>query len=75
MNAKYEKEILMSRKIIEKKWNIGCLHKFYKNVYFTFKNKLPKQNNIKFLGDIMYSHYKDKLWTNKELVFVKGNRK
>lgn len=38
-NAIHNKEILMSRKIIENNWNIGSLLSYYKEVDFTFKNK------------------------------------
>ena len=69
-----EKEILMSRKILEKNWNIGCLFSHYKNVDFTFKNKKPEEYNIHFLNDIMYPCYRNTLWTEYELVFIKGNR-
>lgn len=68
------KEILMSRKILEKKWNIGSLLKIYNNVDFTFKTKKPKDYNIKFHGDVMFNKFKDTLWKPEELVFIKGNR-
>ena len=68
------KEILMSRKIIDKGWNIGSLFKYYNNVDFTFSTKKPKDYNIKFLNDIMKSSCKNKLWTLDELCFIKGNR-
>ena len=38
-DAVNKKEILMSRKIIENNWNIGCLFKYYKDDDFTFKTK------------------------------------
>jgi hypothetical protein len=68
------KEILMSRKIIEKGWNIGSLFRYYKDVDFTFKDKKPNEYNITFLNDIMYNNYRKKLWDEYELVFIKGNR-
>ena len=34
-----KKEILMSRKIVENGWNIGCLMKYYENIDFTFKKE------------------------------------
>ena len=43
------KEVLMSRKIIENGWNIGCLLKHYKNVDFTFNEKKPDNLNFIFL--------------------------
>jgi len=36
-DAIYNKEILMSRKIIENNWNIGSLLLYYKDVDFTFR--------------------------------------
>lgn len=72
--AIFQKEILMSRKIIENKWNIGSLFEKYKNVDFTFTNKKPEDYNIHFLDDIMFSLYKNVLWNPYQLVFIKGNR-
>jgi len=66
-----EKEIKMSRLIIEKGWNIGCLMDIYKEVDFTFKTP-PKP--IKYLGDVMIHDHYNKTWNLKELVFIKGNR-
>ena len=68
------KEILMSRKIIENNWNIGSLLPLYKGVDFTFATKKPEEYNIKFLGDIMYENYRNNLWKDNDLVFIKGNR-
>lgn len=68
------KEIRMSRLVIENGWNIGSLFSLYDGVDFTFKNKRPEDYTFKFIGDIMYPRYKDKLWTKNDLVFVKGNR-
>jgi lipopolysaccharide biosynthesis protein len=73
-DAVNKKEILMSRKVIEKGWNIQSLLKIYKDVDFTFKTKTPKQYKIIFLGDIMYKKFRNKLWTDNELVFIKKNR-
>ena len=69
------KEILMSKLVLQNGWNIGCFHKHYKNVDFTFKKKSYKSYNIEFYNDIMYSKYENKLWTAEELIFIKGNRK
>lgn len=69
-----QKEILMSRKIIEKGWNIGSLLPYYTNVDFTFSTKPPKAYKIKFLEDVMKSKYYGSLWNAKQLVFIKGNR-
>jgi hypothetical protein len=73
-DAIYQKEVLMSRKIIENGWNIGSLMTHYKDVDFTFKHKKPKEYNIKFLKDIMFDEYRCKVWNEHELVFIKGNR-
>jgi len=74
-DAILNKEILMSRKIIENGWNIGSLLRQYKNVDFTFKNKKPEEYNIKFLYDVMYPKiFEGSAWNKYELVFIKGNR-
>jgi hypothetical protein len=73
-SAIFEKEVLMSRKIIENNWNIGSLMKYYKNVDFTFRNKKPKDYNIRFFNDVMYPMYRNEIWNEYELVFIKGNR-
>jgi hypothetical protein len=72
--AIWKKEVLMSRKIIENNWNIGSLMTQYKDVDFTFSNKKPEEYNIIFLEDIMYHNYRNSLWNDYELVFIKGNR-
>ena len=74
IDAINDQEILMSTKIIENNWNIGSLMTYYKNIDFTFRNKKPKDYNIKFLNDVMYSRYRKKIWNEYELVFIKGNR-
>lgn len=73
-NAIYDREVLMSRKIIENNWNIGSLMKYYENVDFTFRHKKPKDYNIKFLDDVMYQKYRFQMWNEYEIVFIKGNR-
>ena len=60
-NAIFDKEVLMSRKIIENNWNIGSLMNYYKNVDFTFHNKKPNEYNINFLEDVMYEKYRNKI--------------
>lgn len=69
-----KKEILMSRKVIENGWNIGSLFPLYEGVDFTFRTKAPEDYNIKFQNDIMYDKFFGYLWTEYQLVFVKGNR-
>jgi len=86
-DAIYQKEVLMSRKVIDNNWNIGSFLEIYKGCDFTFhkKNYIKKQftihktnnktnNKIKYMDDIMYPQYRNKLWTDKQLVFIKGNR-
>jgi hypothetical protein len=76
-NDAIRKEISMSRKIIENGGNIGSMLKMYINVDFTFKNKTSEQykkNNIIFYGDIMYKDAINKLWSEYDVVFFKGNR-
>jgi hypothetical protein len=73
-DAIYNKEILMSRKIIDNKWNIGSLLHYYNNIDFTFKYKTPEECNIHFLDDIMVPNFRNSLWNEYELVFIKGNR-
>jgi hypothetical protein len=71
------KEILMSRKIIQNGWNIGSMLKMYMNIDFTFKNKTfeeYKKNDIIFYGDIMYPEAINKLWSQYDVIFLKGNR-
>jgi hypothetical protein len=73
-DAIWQKEVPMSRKIIENDWNIGSLLRIYKNVDFTFKTKKPNEYNIKFLGDIMFKDSRNSIWNEYELIFIKGNR-
>ena len=64
--AIWQKEVLMSRKIIKNKWNIGSLFQYYKNIDFT----CVENHNIKFLNDIMYPCFDNTLWNKYELVFI-----
>ena len=72
--AIWNKEVLMSRKILEKGWNIDSLLPLYKNVDFTFRTKSPHNYSIPFLDDLMYMNFRGVLWNEHQLVFVKGNR-
>ena len=75
IDAIVKKEILMSRKIVENGWNIGCLMKYYEDVDFTFKTKSPGEYKNPFLNDVMYANYRGTIWKDEyELVFIKGNR-
>lgn len=71
-NAIVYKEVLMSRYIIEKGWNIGSILPYYQGVDFTFKTKKLKKY-AQFLSNIMTPKYENKLWTKEQLIFVKGN--
>ena len=73
-DAVWDKEVLMSRKVIDNGWNIGSLMSYYQDVDFTFTTKTPEQYNIRFLGDIMNRGYRNKVWNEFEVIFVKGNR-
>ena len=74
-DAVWKKEVLMSRKIIQNGWNIGSLLPYYKDVDFTFSEKKPNEYNIDFsIDDLMYQKYRGVLWSEYEIVFVKGNR-
>jgi hypothetical protein len=70
------REVVMSRKIIENGWNIGSLEKYYKDVDFTFKTKNPHEYNIShlFTEDNMWIQYRNVFWNEHDLVFIKGNR-
>jgi hypothetical protein len=67
-DAILHKEIKMSRKIIENNWNIGSLLPYYKNVDFTKDFQKP------YLDDVMYAQFRNSLWSEYDLVFIKGNR-
>jgi hypothetical protein len=69
-----QKEILMSKKIIENNWNIGSLLPYYNGVDFTFRTKRPDKYDIHFLDDIMYPQFRNVLWNEYVLVFIKENR-
>jgi len=72
--AIWNKEVLMSRKIIENGWNIGSLLPYYQGVDFTFSNKKFKDYKLKNYDDLMFNKYHNVLWNEYELLFVKGNR-
>jgi hypothetical protein len=67
------KEIAMSRKVIDKGWNIGCLIPQYRGVDFTFKTRSANSYATKW-GDLMYRDSRNVAWNEYQLVFVKGNR-
>jgi len=68
-DAIWNKEVLMSRKIIENGWNIGSLLPYYKGVDF-----IKSDFDQPWLDDIMYIQFRHTLWSEYELVFIKGNR-
>jgi len=63
----FEKEIGMSKKILDRGWNIGCLIPRYKHVDF-------RGTNYNWLDDLMYPQYENLYWKRSDLVFIKGNR-
>ena len=66
------KEIRMSREIINNGWNIGCLHTYYKDIDFTFKNN---NREIIYLNDLCFKNvFFGKTIHPYEILFVKGNR-
>ena len=67
------KEVLMSRKVIERGWNIGCLLPQYRGVDLTFQSRPVKSYPIKW-GDLMTKESRKVDWNEYQLVFVKGNR-
>lgn len=68
------REIKMSRDIIAKGWNIGSLLNCYRGIDFTFRDKTPKECNIKEMHEVIKLEHYGKLWTEYEVVFIKGNR-
>ena len=64
------KEIGMSRKIIERGWNIGSLLKCYEGTDWTVPYPIGKP----FFDDLMYPRFENIYWKKEELVFIKGNR-
>jgi len=73
-DAIWQKEVLMSRKILENNWNIGSLMPLYKDVDFTFTSKAPTEYNIPFLDDVTFPPDLNTTWNLYEVVFIKGNR-
>ena len=61
------KEIGMSKKILDKGWNIGCLLKHYRGEDF-------RKHSDDWLDDIMLPQYENVYWKKEDLVFIKGNR-
>ena len=72
LDAVISKEILMSRKILDKGWNIASLLSLYKGVNFTDSKTFNHHTMI--YADIMHEQYRRNLWNEYDLVFIKGNR-
>lgn len=68
----WNKQVRMSREIIENGWNIGSLLPHYKNVDFTAEDFSYYQ--MEFLEDVMHKESKNVYWDEYQVVFVKGNR-
>jgi SAM-dependent methyltransferase len=73
-DAIHKREVRMSRRIIERGWNIGSLMSYYKGIDFTFSFKQPEACRKVFLDDPVMPPYYRRLWDEYQLVFVKGNR-
>lgn len=74
-DAIQNQEIKMSRDVLAKGWNIGCLLNCFRGVDFTFRDKASseyKHMNLNHEVIRMARHYK--YWNEYELVFIKGNR-
>lgn len=64
----------MSRKILEKGWNIGCLIPCSQGIDFSFQTNSPDKYPLAYENDLMYPEHCGKIWNKYELVFIKGNR-
>jgi hypothetical protein len=73
-DAIFFKEIGMSRKILTKGWNIGCLLPMYKNADFTMRTQSENTKYMYHYNDVMYKQHMNVLWNPYDLVFIKGNR-
>jgi hypothetical protein len=70
-----EREIGMSRKVLEHGWNIGSLMPQYHGVDFTFRTKpITAYPSSMWLDEIMQTQFRNNVWNEYQLVFVKGNR-
>lgn len=74
IDAINNKEILMSRKVIDAGWNIASLLPHYANIDFTFKEKRYNSYGVEPLDDVMFPRYRGIYWNEHQLVFIKGNR-
>ena len=62
------KEVGMSGLVLENGWNIGCLLPPYKGVDFR------KQYTAIYPWDFMYPQFRNTMWNEYDIVFIKGNR-
>ena len=69
-----DKEIRMSRLVLARGGNLGCMHAHYRGVDWRFRDRPPHAYPVRWLNDVMYPSYKGSLWTPEELCFIKGNR-
>lgn len=68
-------EVRMSRLVIEKGWNIGCLMNCYSGIDFRFKDKKPEDYNVEYLDDPCYENaYYGRTLHPYDVIFVKSNR-
>lgn len=74
-DAVWNKEVLMSRKIIEKGWNIGCTCKKLNGIDYTFNSVPLSDIGLDFHADItLIQFYHGEYWTPNEVIFIKGNK-
>jgi hypothetical protein len=69
-----EKEILMSRIVIENGGNIGSLIKLQQGIDYTFSDENRETNNIIYEDDLMFYQFYNVVWNEYDLCFIKGNR-
>jgi hypothetical protein len=72
--AIFNREVLMSRKIIEKGWNIGSFLKIYGYIDFTKNETEFKKYMLPPHYDLMYEGSRNIFWNEYDLIFIKGNR-
>lgn len=70
-----DREVRMSRRVLARGGNLGCLHGHYRGVDWRFRDRRPADYGLTFRGDVMYPPYAHVLWTPDELVFVKAGRR
>jgi len=67
--AIYNREIPMSTAVLQMGWNLGCLLKVYQDVDWR-----KKPYTVECLDDVAFSTGRNVVWTDEEMVFIKGNR-